>query len=128
MDALGLWRFLPIGYLITIAMETPALLIGLSRAHSISRRIFAGVWLTACTYPIVVLVLPLLLARFDRWVFLLIAESFAPLAECAIFAAAFHRHAALTPMQRLRDFTAIALANLASFAGGEMLLNALSRA
>ena len=36
----------------------------------------AGIWLTACTYPIVVLVLPLLLVDHSRAFFLLIAEVF----------------------------------------------------
>ena len=51
-----LWRFLPFGYLLTIAIETPILLFGLSPHHPKRRRLLAGVWLTACTYPIVVLV------------------------------------------------------------------------
>jgi hypothetical protein len=59
MSPAELWRFLPLGYLFTILIETPVLLIGLSRRHSIRQRLFAGVWLTACTYPIVVLVMPI---------------------------------------------------------------------
>src|SRR4051794_21252183 len=55
-----LLRFLPFGYLCTIIIETPVLLAGLSREISLKQRLFAGVWLTACTYPIVVLVLPML--------------------------------------------------------------------
>ena len=78
MKPLELWRFLPIGYLLTIAIETPILLLGLSRHHSIKRRLLSGIWLTACTYPIVALVLPLLLVNQSRAVFLLVAEVFAP--------------------------------------------------
>ncbi|MCA9073149.1 MAG: hypothetical protein KDA84_29705, partial [Planctomycetaceae bacterium] len=55
----GLWAFLPWGYLLTILLETPVLLVGLSARHSWSRRFLSGIWLTACTYPIVVLVLPI---------------------------------------------------------------------
>src|SRR4051794_33505031 len=100
----GLWRFLPIGYLFTIAIETPVLLLGLSSRHDWRRRLFAGAWLTACTYPIVVLVLPVLIpADSMRWLYLVIAETFAPLAEGALFAAAFHRDPALTKRQRLQD-------------------------
>ena len=58
-----LWRFLPIGYLVTIAVETPILLVGLSPVHRLGRRFVAGLWLTACTYPIVGLVLPLVVVR-----------------------------------------------------------------
>jgi hypothetical protein len=76
-----LWHFLPFGYLLTILIETPVLLIGLSRRHSIKRRLVAGVWLTACTYPIVVLVLPLVFANYSRALYLTIAEIFAPVAN-----------------------------------------------
>src|SRR5437764_14100141 len=76
-----LWRFLTIGYLFTIAIETPILLIGLSRRHSIKRRLAAGVWLTACTYPIVVLVMPIIFANTSRAFYLPVAESLAHFAE-----------------------------------------------
>ena len=63
MSSSELWRFFPLGYLFSILLETPILIIGLSKRHSIKRRLFAGVWLTSCTYPIVVLVLPLVFAN-----------------------------------------------------------------
>ena len=85
MSPSQLWRFLPLGYLFSILIETPVLLIGLSKRHPIKRRLFAGVWLTACTYPIVVLVMPLVLAGASRAIYLVIAETFAPVAECALF-------------------------------------------
>ncbi|HJP94820.1 MAG TPA: hypothetical protein VJ875_22855 [Pyrinomonadaceae bacterium] len=110
-----LWRFLPFGYLLTIAIETPVLFFGLSPQHSKRRRIFAGIWLTACTYPIVVLVLPLLLVNHSRAFFLLIAEVFAPVAECALFWLAFGKKATW------RDFGVIVIANLASFVMGEIM-------
>lgn len=113
MSPLELWRFLPIGYLFTIAIETPILFFGLSPPHSKKRRIFSGIWLTACTYPIVVLVLPLLFT--ERWLFILVGEIFAPLAECALFWLAFGREA------RWRDFGVIVMANLASFLLGEII-------
>src|SRR5438309_755588 len=122
MDPSHFWRFLPVGYLVTIAIETPILLIGLSKPHPIRRRLAAGVWLTACTYPIVVLVLPMLMGdRASSAAYLWVAETFAPLAECAIFAAAFWPGAGLTPGQRTRDLLAITAANLASFLIGEWL-------
>ena len=115
MSPYDLWSFLPVGYLLTIAIETPILFFGLSAHHSKRRRIFAGFWLTACTYPIVVLVLPLLLIDHSRAFFLLIAEVFAPVAECLLFWLAFGKET------RWRDFGVIVIANLASFLLGEVI-------
>ena len=116
-----LWRFFPIGYLLTILVETPILVIGLSRRHSLRRKLLAGVWLTACTYSIVTLVLPLLFRPEQRPLYLLVAETFAPVAECMLFWLAFgKRHTGETSSMR-RDFIAIVLANLASFGVGEVL-------
>ncbi|MBV9242275.1 MAG: hypothetical protein JO314_09735, partial [Acidobacteria bacterium] len=61
-----LWRFLPLGYLFTIAIETPVLLLGLSKKVPVRQRLWLGVWLTACTYPIVILVMPALLFDVNR--------------------------------------------------------------
>ena len=116
-----LWRFFPIGYLLTIAIETPILVIGLSERHSTRRRLLAGVWLTACTYPIVTLVLPLVLVNHSRGLFLLVAEVFAPVAECVLFWLAFGSKERLATTGMWRDFLAIVVANLASFGVGEIL-------
>ena len=116
-----LWRFLPFGYLVTIAVEIPILFFGLSPRHNWKRKISAGVWLTACTYPIVTLVLPLLLAAYSRATYLLIAETFAPIAECTLFWLAFGSKSEHWRISMWRDFVAIVLANLASFAVGELL-------
>ena len=116
-----LWRFYPLGYLLTILIETPILLIGLSPRHSIKRRLFAGVWLTACTYPIVVLVMPLVFRDHSRAIYLIIAETFAPVAECALFWLAYGEREAIGKASMWRDFAAIVIANLASFLGGEVL-------
>lgn len=115
MSPSELWHFLPIGYLLTIAIETPILFVGLSPHHPKRRRILCGVWLTACTYPIVVLVLPLLLVNYSRAFFLFIAETFAPVAECLLFRLAFGKEASW------RDFAVIVIANLASFLAGEVI-------
>ena len=115
-----LWRFLPLGYLFTILIETPILLVGLSARHPWRRCLLAGIWLTACTYPIVTLVLPLLFASSSRTVFLLVAEVFAPLAECVLFWLAFGSRE--EPRKSMwRDFMVIVIANIASFTGGEVL-------
>ncbi len=116
-----LWLFLPVGYLFTIAIETPVLLIGLSRRLSFRQRLFAGVWLTACTYPVVVLVLPVLFASASRSLYLLVAETFAPVAECALFWLVFHSKLDTSLRSALRSFAVITLANLLSFALGEAM-------
>ena len=116
MSPSELWRFLPLGYLVTIAIEIPILFFGLSAHHSRLRRVVAGFWLTACTYPIVVLVLALLLVNGSRAFYLLVAEVFAPVAECALFWLAFGREA------RWRDFGVIVIANVASFLLGEVII------
>jgi hypothetical protein len=121
MSPSELWLFLPIGYLFTIVIETPILLIGLSRRHAIKRRLAAGVWLTACTYPIVVLVLPLLFANTSRAAYLIVAETFAPVAECILFWLAYGKTEELGKRSMWRDLATIVVANLASFLGGEVL-------
>jgi hypothetical protein len=117
------WQFLLVGYLFSIAIETPILMLGLSPRHPMRRRIFAGIWLTACTYPIVVLVLPQLTYQTpdDRLRYLLVAEIFAPVAECTLFWLAFGTRAEFGRRSMWRDLGVIVLANLASFAGGEWM-------
>ena len=109
-------------YLLTIAIETTVLLVGLSRRHSTQVTLFAGVWLSACTYPVVWLVLPPLFDLSEgRWAYLLVAETFAPVAECVLFWVAFIRPLAPALRATLRDLLAIIAANLASFAAGEVI-------
>src|SRR5207237_6306039 len=112
-------RMMLIGYLITIAVETAVLVLLLSRRHSMRVRVFAGVWLTACTYPVVWLVLPPLLA--DRELYLLVAEVFAPVVECLLFWAAFVRR--LPPDRRATaaDMVAITIANLCPLGVGGLV-------
>lgn len=107
------------GYAVTVAVETAVLAVGLSRRHPRRVRLVAAAWLTACTYPVVWLVLPSLLA--DRTAYLIAAETFAPGAECALFSLAFVGR--LDPDRRAttRDMVAVVLANLASFAVGELI-------
>jgi len=120
---LQLWWFLPAGYLVTVALETPVLILGLSARHTLRRKFLSGLWLTACTYPVVVIVLPLVFDSSTRLAYLVAAETFAPIAECALFWAAFSgdgrdgRERAFP----CRDFAAIIGANLLSFALGELL-------
>jgi len=120
MRAADLWLFLPFGYLFSVAIETPVLVLGLSPRHTLRRRLFAGLWLTACTYPIVVLVMPALFDETSRALYLVVAETFAPAAECALFWLAFGERSELGRRSMWRDFAAIVAANLASFAAGEV--------
>ena len=115
-----LWLFLPIGYLTTILIETPILLLGLSPRLSFKQKLLCGVWLTACTYPIVVLVLPAIFLDYSRNLYLIVAEIFAPLAECFLFWLAFRGKELLKSNDWIRSFIAIVLANLASFGIGEI--------
>jgi hypothetical protein len=121
MSPSDLWRFFPLGYLFTILIETLILLAGLSKRHSIKQRLIAGVWLTACTYPIVVLVMPLVFANTPRAIYLVVAETFAPVAECVLFWLAFGKSEEFGQRSMWQDFAAIVVANLASFIGGEIL-------
>ncbi len=118
-----LWRFLPIGYLFTIIIETAVLLVGLSPKVSLKQKLWCGVWLTACTYPIVVLVLPAIFFDQSRSLYLLVAEIFAPVAECILFWFAFRGKDIMIGGDWFRCFVAIVLANLASFGFGEVMNN-----
>jgi hypothetical protein len=117
-----LWAFFPLGYAFSVLLETPVLLVGLSARHPIRHRLFAGVWLTACTYPIVVLVLPWFFDPVEsRAAYLWVAETFAPAAECLLFWAAFGKRELLGTASMWCDFGAITLANVFSFLAGEWM-------
>lgn len=111
------WYFLPIGYLFTIAIETPILCVGLSNQHPLTRRSGAGIWLTACTYPIVVLVIPQFISMQEHYAaYLLVAEIVAHFGECALFFVAFQ------PLKHpVRDMVAVFGANLVSCLAGLLL-------
>lgn len=120
-DPSALLFFLPVGYLITVLIEAPILVLGLSKNFSFRQRFFAGFWLTACTYPIVVLVFPMLFSDSSRFLYLLVAETFAPVAECALFWFVFRGQMENNLKTKLRNFGVITLANLLSFGVGEIL-------
>jgi hypothetical protein len=119
MEPGAAWRFLAIGYVLSVLIEVPVLVAGLSPRHSRRRRVVAGLWLTACTYPVVVLVLPYLIDT--RWIELLVAETFAPMAEWGLFRMAFPEPPPRSRVDGLRDGLTIIAANLASFGIGELL-------
>ena len=120
LTPIDLWLFLPFGYLLTILIETPILLVGLPDTITFKQRFLCGIWLTACTYPIVVLVLPTVMYGFERWQYLTVAEIFAPLGECIVFWLAFRSKGLLGNADWIRGFAAIVVANLASFGAGEI--------
>jgi hypothetical protein len=116
-----LWRFLPFGYALTVLIETPILVAGLPAAISLRRKLFCGIWLTACSYPVVVLVLPALFFGASRWQYLAVAETFAPAAECLLFWLAFRKTAVFTTRDWAGGFATIIIANLTSFGVGEIM-------
>ena len=116
------WTFLIVGYLLTISVEIPILMVGLSPRHSWKDRLLAGFWVNACSYPIVVLVLPEIF-RDSQALYLIVAETFAPISECLLFWAGFGSRAELWRRSMWRDFATIILANLASFGVGELITN-----
>ena len=116
-----LWYFLPIGYLTTILIETPVLLFGLSPKLSFKQKLLCGFWLTACTYPIVILVLPALLLDHSKTLYITVAEIFAPAAECFFFWLAFRGKDLFAKKDWIRSFAATVVANLLSFGIGEIL-------
>jgi hypothetical protein len=115
------WLQMLVYYLLTVSLETPVLLVGLSVRHGLRRRLFAGFWLTACTYPIVFLVLPPLFDGETRQpLYVAVAETFAPVAECVLFWIAFGTREEWGRPSMVRDFAAIVAANLTSFGIGEV--------
>ncbi len=103
MASWGFWLTVGAGFCLSVAIETPVLMLGLSSRHSWRTRLFAGDWLTACTYPIVAVALPSVMdASHSRFWYVLTAETFAPLAECLLFCLVFDRGGA-SPAQIGRD-------------------------
>jgi hypothetical protein len=110
------------GYVLTVLIETPVLIFGLSKRHTMRDRLFAGIWLTACSYPVVALVIPYFVNPFtNRFLYLLLAETFAPISECIFFWLAFGDRAELGRRSMYRDLGVVVLANLCSFGFGELL-------
>ena len=110
------WFYLVVGYVLTVIVELPILVVGLGTEHSLRRKIAAGFWLTACTYPVVVLVYrpcsgPLPGVR-DGSTFP--SPSHSRRSANAVCSGGIDRLSQ-------RDVVAIVVANLSSFAMGEIL-------
>lgn len=131
-DAVALWRWLPVGYAITVALEAPVLVAGLgaaaahrisgprqppsrgARRYTVRQRLAAAFWLTAVTYPIVAVALPLLLwPRAPYAVYVIVAETFAITAECLLFRRVWGGTG--------RDLVVVAIANVVSATAGTAL-------
>lgn len=108
-------RFLE-AYVGTVAIETPALVIGLDRRCPLADRIANGVWLSAATLPVVWFVLPALFRT--RVSFLVAAEILAAGAEVGLFWAGRRVAGADPRVSWRRDALAIVGANLLSFVIG----------
>lgn len=126
LDPAALWSFLPLGYALTVLLEAPVLWFGLAKVHAWKTRVVASFLLTGVTYPIVVLVMPLLIGAENRYgLYVLVAETFAPAAEVILFRLFFPQAATLPPRAQLRDAVAIFAANLCSFLVGGALIESL---
>lgn len=108
-----------LGYGLAIAVEVPILVAFLSRRFSVSEALLAGVWLQTCTYPVVAWVFPCIpwLAQSPALYFL-VAETFAPLAEALLLYLCLQRHRPRDWASNMRDYSAVVLANAASFVVG----------
>lgn len=116
----GLIPCVVVGYFLTILIETPVLIFGLSSRHSLKSRIVAGFLLTACSYPFVSFLFPVWFEP-QSLPYLWTAETFAPVSECFVFWLIFCRRLKSNRRALARDFVTIVSANLLSFAVGEML-------
>jgi|SRR5947209_3914511 len=111
-----------VGYVFSISIETPILVACVSRRHPMRHRLFAGVWLTACTYPVLWLALPALIDPAEhRAQYLAVGETFVAVAECFLFWLAFGRTEPRSRTATIQDMAAVTVANLLSFGLGELL-------
>ena len=115
-------RMVLLGYLLTISLEMPVLLVGLGQRYSVKERLLAGILLTTCSYPFITILFPLIWNPYRQYrTYITVSEIFAPLCECLVFAFFFQRRKCLSLKQRSLDFVVIILANLLSFLWGEWL-------
>ena len=121
MNTSELFLFLLFGYIATVAIELPVLMWGLSDRHSKSTKLTSGLLLTGFTYPIVVLVLPVIVSvLWGQTVYLVIAETYAPIVEVLFFRFMTSKKLFAKPD---RDAVVIILANVLSFLVGAAFLS-----
>lgn len=119
-----------VAWALTVGIESVVLWFGLAPRHTAGTRVFAGLWLSSCTLPVVHFVFPALRGlgvSAAGWIGL--AELFAPVAECLLFALVLApgsaaAHGVIPRGERGRDFAAIVAANLASVGVGLLLARA----
>jgi hypothetical protein len=105
----------------TFLIETAVISVALSSRHGWRIRLFSGIWLSACTLPLVWFVLPECLpTAASRWAYVVCAEVFAPVAECLLFWRAFIHPLPRDTVATIRDCLAITAANAASFIAGAL--------
>jgi len=105
------------GWALAAPIEAAVLFVGLDRAHSRLVRCMVGPASTACTYPILVLVVPAWVDPSRHFAaYGAVGEGIVIALECALFLLAVGRRASA-----LRDCLAIVAANAASFAAGEIV-------
>jgi hypothetical protein len=106
------------GYCLTVFFELPVLWFGLERQYSRRDRVFAAVWLSGVSYPLVIVALPALIGPYcSKITYMVMAELAAPVIECLAFRSVFGT-------ATRRDMVAIVVANLFSFGMGECLKHA----
>ena len=113
------WRALRLvlwGWLVAVPLETPVLWFGLAPVHSWRQKLFAGLWLTACSYPLLVLVLPAIVDPLTQWrLYVLVGETGVATIECLLFWLAFDKGRGHPRKVLVRDALAVVLANLNSY-------------
>lgn len=124
-DPISWTRIALSGYMLTVLLETPVLYWGLSSRYTANEKLLAGALLTACSYPFVAVVFPLLINPFENYTnYIIVSEVFAPLSECIIFAFLFQRSKKLSRKWQTTDWAVIVLANLVSYLAGELMKSA----
>jgi hypothetical protein len=120
IDIVGMIPCVAVGYCLTVAIETAVLFVGLQPHYSWREKLVAGFALTGFSYPFVCFVFPRFFSPvLPNSLYLWVAEIFAPLSECLVFWLFFSKR----DMHRRvwRDMLTIVVANLTSFAVGELL-------
>jgi hypothetical protein len=84
------WRVLLLGYCLFVAIELPIFLLALSARNDRRQRIFSALWLTACSFPLVILVMPAFIDMFvpKDWhgpVNTMQIALITPIVECLLF-------------------------------------------
>ncbi len=103
-------------------IETPVLFICLGKRYTTKQKLLAGLLLTACSYPFVVFIFPLIWDPYKQFsIYAFVSEAFAPLSECFVFYLLFQRVKQQSQREKVKDYLAVLFANLMSFLSGLIL-------